>query len=43
MFGPTECALTAMCFFGLCDFIYKRSAGTGIKPLQFITVQTLVF
>jgi len=43
MFGPTEFAITAMCFFGICDFIYKRSARAGFKPLHFITGQTLVF
>jgi uncharacterized membrane protein len=43
VFGPTEYAFAAMCCFGISDFIYKRSAGTGIKPMHFITSQTLVF
>jgi drug/metabolite transporter (DMT)-like permease len=43
MLGPTVLALAAMCCFGIGDFIYKRSASAGIKPIHFITTQTVVF
>ena len=36
-------ALGALLFFGLGDLIYKRGAGAGAEPHQFLMVQSWVF
>lgn len=39
----TGYALVAMACYGLGDFIFKRSAASGVKPLHFLTAQAWVF
>jgi drug/metabolite transporter (DMT)-like permease len=43
MTAGTGYALVAMVCYGLGDFIYKRSATNGVKPLHFLTAQAWVF
>jgi drug/metabolite transporter (DMT)-like permease len=43
MISGTGYALAAMACYGLGDFIYKRSAADGIKPLHFLTAQAWIF
>jgi drug/metabolite transporter (DMT)-like permease len=43
MSGGTGYALAAMVCYGLGDFIYKRGAADGVKPLHFLTAQAWLF
>ena len=43
MTAGTGYALAAMVCYGLGDFIFKRSAANGVKPLRFLTAQAWVF
>ena len=43
MTAGTDYALAAMVCYGLGDFIFKRSAANGVKPLHFLTAQAWVF
>jgi uncharacterized membrane protein len=43
MIAGTPYALAAMICYGLADFIYKRSAADGVKPLHLLTAQAWLF
>ncbi len=43
MTSGTGFALAALVCYGVGDFIYKRAAGDGVKPLHFLTAQAWIF